>query len=186
MDKRTLILESALKLFVEQGFHGTPTSKIAKEARVANGTLFHHFKTKEDLIIALYLDIKANIKHPEIEDFKNGGSFKSFFKTLFLNQVYGMIEEPAKSKYILQFKASPYFTKLKEQNLDDGSQAFIKVFEDAAERGDIKPHDIHFVFILLSNLLIGLTQYLQSQEFSKTEEHKIIDSTFNMVWRMLT
>jgi len=51
MDKKQLILGTALKLFVEAGFHGTATSKIAAEANVANGTLFNYFRTKEELIL---------------------------------------------------------------------------------------------------------------------------------------
>ena len=35
MDKKQLILNAAMRLFVEQGFHDTPTSKIAKEAGIA-------------------------------------------------------------------------------------------------------------------------------------------------------
>ena len=54
MDKQQLILGTALKLFVENGFHGTATSKIAAEAGVANGTLFNYFRTKEELIFAIY------------------------------------------------------------------------------------------------------------------------------------
>jgi AcrR family transcriptional regulator len=42
MDKQQEILSAALQLFVANGFHGTATSKIAKEAGVANGTLFHY------------------------------------------------------------------------------------------------------------------------------------------------
>jgi AcrR family transcriptional regulator len=61
MDKREQILASALRLFVEFGFHGTPTSKIAKEAGVSNGTLFHYFATKEDLIKELYISIKNEL-----------------------------------------------------------------------------------------------------------------------------
>ena len=57
MEKTRKILDTALRLFVEFGFHGTPTSKIALEAGVANGTLFNKFATKDDLIIALYTDI---------------------------------------------------------------------------------------------------------------------------------
>ena len=60
MDKREQILLAALKLFTEFGFHGTPTSKIAVEAGVSNGTLFHYFKTKEALILALYDYVKKN------------------------------------------------------------------------------------------------------------------------------
>ena len=54
MDKKNSILGSALRLFVENGFHGTATSKIAQEASIANGTLFNYFKTKEELIVTLY------------------------------------------------------------------------------------------------------------------------------------
>ncbi|MCK5033837.1 MAG: helix-turn-helix transcriptional regulator, partial [Calditrichia bacterium] len=52
-EKREAILKATLNLLVERGFHDTPTSLIAKEAGVATGTLFHHFKNKEELINAL-------------------------------------------------------------------------------------------------------------------------------------
>ena len=56
--KRTLILDAALALFTINGFHGTTPAAIAREAKVATGTLFHHFATKEALIEALYLEVK--------------------------------------------------------------------------------------------------------------------------------
>ena len=46
-EKREAILDTALVLFTERGFFGTPTSMISKEAGVATGTLFFYFKTKE-------------------------------------------------------------------------------------------------------------------------------------------
>ena len=61
MEKREKILAAALNLFVEFGFHGTPTSKIAQKAGVANGTLFHYFATKEELVVALFnFTVKRN------------------------------------------------------------------------------------------------------------------------------
>ena len=58
-DKQEAILDTALTLFTERGFFGTPTSLISKEAGVATGTLFFYFKTKEDLIDTLYCRIKT-------------------------------------------------------------------------------------------------------------------------------
>ena len=58
-DKQEAILDTALTLFTERGFFGTPTSLISKEAGVATGTLFFYFRTKEDLIDTLYCRIKA-------------------------------------------------------------------------------------------------------------------------------
>ena len=58
-DKRDAILETALALFTERGFYGTPTAMISREAGVATGTLFFYFKTKEELIDTLYRHIKS-------------------------------------------------------------------------------------------------------------------------------
>lgn len=55
--KREQLLRAALELFAANGLN-VPTAKIAAAAGVANGTLFNNFPTKQDLIDALYLDIK--------------------------------------------------------------------------------------------------------------------------------
>ena len=54
MTKREKILQTAMNLFIDKGIQSTSTALIAKEAGVATGTLFHHFKTKEELVHALY------------------------------------------------------------------------------------------------------------------------------------
>lgn len=46
------ILAAALELFAEKGFYNTSTRAISRKAGIAEGTLFNHFETKEDL--ALY------------------------------------------------------------------------------------------------------------------------------------
>ena len=59
--KRDQILETAMRLFIDKGIHATATSLIAKEAGVATGTLFHHFKNKEELVHALYHSIYGSL-----------------------------------------------------------------------------------------------------------------------------
>jgi len=49
---RRQILRAALELFSKKGFFRTTTKEISKRAKIAEGTLFNYFKTKEDL--ALY------------------------------------------------------------------------------------------------------------------------------------
>ncbi|MDQ0087703.1 TetR/AcrR family fatty acid metabolism transcriptional regulator [Paenibacillus anaericanus] len=53
-EKFELILESALKVIAENGFHGSQISKIAKEAGIADGTVYLYFKNKEDILISLF------------------------------------------------------------------------------------------------------------------------------------
>lgn len=54
------IFKSALKLFSKQGIGRTSTAQISEDAGVASGTLFVHFKTKQDLIDSLYASIKRD------------------------------------------------------------------------------------------------------------------------------
>lgn len=65
--KRAATLEAATKLFSKMPYHLVSMDDIAKKARVAKGTLYYHFTSKEDLyaallqegIDALLMDLKA-------------------------------------------------------------------------------------------------------------------------------
>lgn len=54
------ILKAAIPLFLEQGV-GVSTAKVAKAARISNGTLFNAYPTKQDLIDAMYLKAKLGM-----------------------------------------------------------------------------------------------------------------------------
>ena len=60
-DKSLLILDAALKVFAENGFHKSAISKIAKEAGVAEGTVYLYFKNKEDILASLLTNILTNL-----------------------------------------------------------------------------------------------------------------------------
>lgn len=51
--KREQLIETALKLFYRQGFHATGIDAIIAESGVARMTLYKHFKSKDDLILAV-------------------------------------------------------------------------------------------------------------------------------------
>jgi TetR/AcrR family transcriptional regulator, repressor of fatR-cypB operon len=52
--KREAILQAALELFAERGFHGTTMPEISAKARVGAGTLYRYFDSKEQLVNDLY------------------------------------------------------------------------------------------------------------------------------------
>jgi TetR/AcrR family fatty acid metabolism transcriptional regulator len=53
-EKYKAILEGAIKVFAENGFHRSQVSKIARAAGVADGTIYLYFKRKEDILICLF------------------------------------------------------------------------------------------------------------------------------------
>ncbi len=54
IDKRSGILDAALRTFVKRGYSETKVAEIASEAGVAEGTLYNYFQSKEDLLLALF------------------------------------------------------------------------------------------------------------------------------------
>ncbi len=56
-EKYAVILEAAVKTFARAGFHRTRVADIAREAGVADGTVYIYFENKEDILISLFQSI---------------------------------------------------------------------------------------------------------------------------------
>lgn len=55
-DKRERILEAAIRVFAQGGFYATRVSDIAREAGVADGTIYLYFENKDDVLISIFQD----------------------------------------------------------------------------------------------------------------------------------
>ncbi|CDO01693.1 Fatty acid metabolism regulator protein [Oceanobacillus picturae] len=48
------IIEAAVEVIAENGYHASQVSKIAKKAGVADGTIYLYFKNKEDILVSVF------------------------------------------------------------------------------------------------------------------------------------
>lgn len=62
-EKQEKIIQSALELFAEDGFHATSTSKVARHAGVSEGLIFRHFGNKAGLLEAILREGEERAKH---------------------------------------------------------------------------------------------------------------------------
>ena len=53
-DKHEKIIQAAIKVFARKGFYTSKISEIAKEAQVADGTIYLYFKNKDDILINIF------------------------------------------------------------------------------------------------------------------------------------
>ena len=56
VEKRQLIVETAIREFADKGYHDTRISDIAKRAEIAYGLVYHYFKNKEEILDTIFLD----------------------------------------------------------------------------------------------------------------------------------
>jgi len=53
-NKKEKVLATATKLFAELGFEKTSMALICKEAKVSKGLVYHHFKSKESILVEIF------------------------------------------------------------------------------------------------------------------------------------
>jgi len=63
-EKQKSILQASIRLFAEKGFHASSTAEIAKEAGVAEGTIFRHYKSKKDILLAVVAPVLVKFAAP--------------------------------------------------------------------------------------------------------------------------
>ena len=54
IDKRTLLLEAAVRVFARKGFHAARVGDVAEEAGVAYGLVYHYFRSKDELLETIF------------------------------------------------------------------------------------------------------------------------------------
>lgn len=136
-DRRQDILAAALTVFTKKGFNGSTTAEIARAAGVAEGTIFRHFATKKELLIAvlkpkvldgiIYLDKEQKESSP-VEFFRRFlrnrlellKENESFFRFMFAEAQYHEEVRDALYKGILEQGiciVKPWFDKGVEQGI---------------------------------------------------------------------
>lgn len=55
-EKRKLILDAAIRVFADHGYHGARVGDIAEHAGVAHGLLYHYFASKDDVLRTIFTE----------------------------------------------------------------------------------------------------------------------------------
>ncbi len=116
-DKKEAIFQATLELISKHGFHSSPMSEVAKKANVAAGTIYHYFKSKDELICALYI-YKREKSIQNI--FKNDDATKPFkerFRSFYLQMINYYYTNPKEFYFLEQFMNSPYIGMLKKEDV---------------------------------------------------------------------
>lgn len=70
-ETQALILKVALQLFNEHRSAAVSTNRIAEVCEISKGNLNYHFRTKQDIILALFADITVEMNRAWYEDHRN-------------------------------------------------------------------------------------------------------------------
>lgn len=183
-DKQEAILKTALRLFVERGFFGTPTSLISKEAGVATGTLFFYFRTKEDLIDALYLRVKAEAAEAMCRGLADEPDAKAKLNRLGRNAVAWGTAHPENVKFMEQFAHTPFISKSAQE---EGMSRFFflqDLIEEGKAEGLICDSDPEILIFMMASAFAGLIARI-GMAASEEDREQLIEEGLDFVWNGL-
>jgi AcrR family transcriptional regulator len=185
LSKQEQIQATALRLFVADGFHGTPTAKIAAEAGVANGTLFYHYKTKEDLVVSLYNKIQDE-QAANVQAIINKDDFISTkFRNIFIHSVNWAMNNRDKFYYIQQVTFSPHLAHISPETLEQHTVGYFEFIAEGVAKKLLKQQPVSLIISMFNGHVYGIYQYLIANNFEPDEEEKIINDGYEMLWDMV-
>jgi AcrR family transcriptional regulator len=181
MDSKSKILNAALVMFTNEGFHGTSTAKITKAANISNGTLFHHFKTKEELINTLYLTEKELYKEYILDKLPVFSPTKKYMKIMWMMFLQHDLEYNDRVAFFALFYNSPYVDSLSKEQASRHFSFVLDSIQSLIENEviiDVQPKLIVNSFY---GSILAIYRFLLENDVDNEAEQKEI--AFNMWWR---
>jgi AcrR family transcriptional regulator len=176
-EKQWNILKAALVVFTEKGYSAATTSEIARIAGVAEGTIFRHFKTKKDILLATIIPLMQNLVGPA-----SAHSLRELLvenENLPFEEVLFIIMED-RQKHLLKilpllkviFVESNFHPELREVLVNGvalpNQEFFLRFIEQRQKNGELR-RDID-AWVLTRSLVGAVAFYLFSKSFFQNRE----------------
>ena len=158
-DRRGDVMQAALELIAEKGFHDAPMAEIAEKADVAAGTIYRYFESKDVLITELHRELEEKVIAVLQEGFPTGKSVRERYLHLLRGLIRYFIANPLHFRYMEQYFNSPYGISMRRQRLlgKPGNQDILMdLFREGISRQILKDLPVIVLFALAFGPLISL------------------------------
>lgn len=180
-DRRASLLEAATKVFAEHGL-SAPTSLISKTARVSEGSFFTYFKTKDELINALYQDIRLDLASAVMNDFPRKANARRRLEHVWGRYVSWGVANPVSRRALKHVSMSKVITHAVRA---EGGVLFAEV--ERLQQEAIEQHPLKLPPVMASQALKALAEMTMDLIAREPAQAKrLTASGFQMLWGALT
>ncbi|PZP84658.1 MAG: TetR/AcrR family transcriptional regulator [Azospirillum brasilense] len=180
-NKRQAILDAAVRVIVVQGL-SAPTAAIAKEAGIANGSLFTYFKTKAELYNQLYIDLKTQIATAALKGFPAKAELRTQLYHAWTNWMAYAVAHPEHRHAMKQLSVSEEITPETRAIVFKNMAELIHLMEQVRLNGPMK-NDPQTITGSLITGIFEATMDTMIQDPANAKKHS--KTAFNALWRMM-
>jgi AcrR family transcriptional regulator len=181
-EKRRAILEAATRIIVTQGL-SAPTAGIAKEADVANGSLFTYFETKTELFNQLYLELKSEMASAALKGLPEGADLRDQLFHVWRNWTNFAVSFPEKRRALAQLGVSDDVTAQTRVSAQKMMAPLGELLERSRANGPMQAVPMGFLGTLM-NAVVESTMDYMSHDPTNAKKH--CKTGFEALWRMLS
>ncbi|UWZ83603.1 TetR/AcrR family transcriptional regulator [Occallatibacter riparius] len=179
-EKREALLQSAVREIAESGL-GVSTAKIAKGAGLAEGTMFRYFPSKNDLLNALYLELKIEVLRAIGADFPHKADLRERARHIWTEYLRWAMDRQAERKVSALLNLSSVITEATRAKLSDERGPIDQTMEELGSRGAFKFLPAGFAAHSMTAMQAAVME-MASRKPAQTKE--LIEQAFEAFWRM--
>lgn len=112
MERRQAILDAAMKVFAQRGYSAATIRAIAREANIAQGTIYLYFPSKRDILLALYRSMILESLE-EIMARPEKGDDETFLTSLLVDRIRRLRQNARAVRFA--FTELPFHDELREK-----------------------------------------------------------------------
>ncbi len=174
------LVAATIDLVFEEGLAGVTISKVAKRAKLATGTVYVYFVSKEILLIHVFTTLKKRTIKSVTDNIAFDQPFLPTMKKLWLNYFHYALENEKEEVFVEQFKYSPFIKKIKVEALEEFEKPISAFLEVGKSQLLVKNEDNSLIY----GALIGVTREMVKIIYQGQLELNDItrDKMFKMVW----
>jgi AcrR family transcriptional regulator len=180
-DKRNAILTAATQIIAERGLSAS-TSSISKAGGVAEGTLFTYYSSKDELVNALYREIKLELADAMMSGFPRRLSVKGRLQHVWDQFLDWGIKNPQQQRALKQIEV---WSGLTAASKKAGSAPFVEIetmAEEAVEQRVFEDLPRDFIRLMMSAMVEATLECMRQQPKQAAVYRR---SGFEMLWRGL-
>jgi AcrR family transcriptional regulator len=180
-DKRSAILAAATRVIVREGLSG-PTAGIAKEAGVANGSLFTYFDTKKNLFNQLYFELKREMAAAAIKGLPKDAALRDQVFHIWRNLTHWAVSFPEKRRALAQLEVSEDIAPETRAAAHKTMATVGDLLERSRASGPMRRVPMGFLMLLMSSVAESTIEFM-SQDPTNANKH--CKTGFEALWRMV-
>lgn len=172
MRRRKQIIEGAMRLFQEKGFHRTTTREIAKESGFSIGTLYEYIRTKEDVLFLVCEFVHDQVRDQLTSTISVENPTKESLRQAIRQYFYFM--DTIQPEILMLYQETKSLNKEKRKFVLEQEQKVVRMMEELLEVSLSEKLDHQEICFLANNIVVGghmwcFRRWLIQKEFSLDE-----------------